>query len=532
MTRDVTTAALASLTVAASEHTLTMEGVSLDGAALTLAGDLAIAEATTLTTLTALEGEGTLKLMTGVTVTARLGEGDTQLHEKKIDIASGATLVVDANGGNRGEEAKDYTGITGTGKIEFKNTKGNQWFAHPTKPYAPTLTFVHNVDMPLSHDFVTTPLTVRNLQGSGNFRFDYGNKNSGTRVVKTVQTEATIWAGTYSATSDGRSFKLVVASDAATPSMTKMLTLSATNTNEQTLEVEATGAINVTGKWTGSTTIAGLLTGSGTINGAVTFTEGAVVVADGQALTLGAVTAESTFVEVTATLDTVGAAATVFTATNDFDETKFSTSAAYVLEKTSTTVDDTTTYALVVKRASTVTVTGTNTFNATTQQVLSDLVVDTLKEKGVTSGTYAVEVEVYTKGSETPKTPMADEVDALLGCFVNVETVEIEDNTATVKIEYEFGLAGVTVDAKLNVIFTATVEGPSDDADYVDGVTFTITDEGTQETWEIGAKYIDFNAPVGTVYLTLPDAYEVEGVQKSVLTDFIGTRQFKVKVRK
>jgi hypothetical protein len=236
-------------------------------------------------------------------------------------------------------------------------------------------------------------------------------------------------------------------------------------------------------------------------------------------------------------LEELDAAATVFTTTNNFDVAQFSTSAAYVLEKTSTTVDETTTYALVVKRASTVTVTGTNTFDATTQQVLSDLVVDTLKEKGVTSGEYAVAVEVYTKGSETPVTPKADEVDALLGCFINVETVDVdtENYTATVKIEYEFGLAGVTVDANLNVIFTATVEGPDgeNEADYVDGVSFVITDEGTQETWEIGAENIDFiNAPKGSVFLTLPDTYEVEGVQKSILSNFIGTRQFKVKVRK
>jgi hypothetical protein len=282
-------------------------------------------------------------------------------------------------------------------------------------------------------------------------------------------------------------------------------------------------------------TVAGKLAGSGTINGAVNFNAGAVVVADGQALTLGAVTAENTFVEVTATLEELNAAATVFTATNDFDETTFTTSAAYVLEKTSTTVDETTTYALVVKRASTVIVTGTNAFDVTTQQVLSELVIDALKADEITSGTYAVEVEVYTKGSETPKTPTADEVDALLGCFINVESVEIENNTATVKIEYEFGLAGVTVDANLNVIFTAKVEGPNagNKADYVNGVIFTITDEATQETWEIDAANVDFdNAPVGSVNLTLPDTYEVGGQQKSVLTNFIGTRQFKVKVRK
>jgi hypothetical protein len=84
------------------------------------------------------------------------------------------------------------------------------------------------------------------------------------------------------------------------------------------------------------------------------------------------------------------------------------------------------------------------------------------------------------------------------------------------------------------VIFTATVEGPTvGTADYVDGVSFVIIDEGTQESWEIDAENIDLiHAPVGSVYLTLPDTYELGGQQKSVLTDFIGTRQFKVKVRK
>jgi hypothetical protein len=148
-------------------------------------------------------------------------------------------------------------------------------------------------------------------------------------------------------------------------------------------------------------------------------------------------------------------------------------------------------------------------------------------------GTYAVAVEVHTQNSVN-KEPNSELVDALLGCFINVESVEVDDenDVATVKIDYEFGLAGVTVDADLNVIFTATVEGPTvGTADYVDGVSFVITDEGTQETWTI-QNVVAPADEVGTVYLTLPDVYEVGGQRKSVLTDFIGTRQFKVKVRK
>ena len=534
VTRDVITSALTTLAVAESESTLAMKGASLNGVALALTGDLLIADANTLTALPTLSGTGTLKLVKGVTVTAALtAEYDDRLHQKKMEIATGATFVVDANGDTRRQDGYDYSGITGSGKIEFKNSKGNQWMSHPTKQYANTLTLVHNVDMPLSHEFVATPLIVRDLQGGGNFRFDYGNKNSGARVMKTIQTQNTTWSGTYSATHEGRSLKLVVASDATIPSLDKMLTLSATNTNEQTLEVEASGAINVTGKWTGATTISGLLTGSGAINGAVTFNEGAVVVADGQALTLGAVTSTTTVIEVTenaaATLVNADAKVTVFTSTSALDVAQYSVAPEYALEVQMLETGS----ALVVKRVKFITLTGTDRFATETQQALRAIVMDALPDTE-TKGEYAVAVEVHTNG-EVDRAPTAKEIDALLGCFVNVETVEFNNNIATVKIDYEFGLADVRLDSNLNLIFTATVEGPTitADADYAAGVTFTIIDEASQESWEIDAANVA--APtdaVGSVYLTLPDVYDVNGMQKSILTNFIGTRKFRVRVKR
>jgi hypothetical protein len=383
---------------------------------------------------------------------------------------------------------------------------------------------------------------IGSLSGTGAFRVDY---NSGERSLEIIQSKDTTYSGgmlTDNGTERLSSFYLSGVNGAT-------LTYTGTTTVAKPLVINQTGSLNLTGTWTGTMTVAGKLAGSGTINGAVTFNEGAVVVADGQALTLGAVTSTSTVIEVTAEAGALLADAddtvTVFTSTGALDKTQYTVAPEYALEVTSSseTVTDgegnettVTTYALVVKRASFVTLTGTNDFMAETQQALRDIVIDALNDAEVTTGEYAVEVEVYTKGSETPKTPTADEVDALLGCFINVESVDVntENNTATVKIEYEFGLAGVTVDANLNVIFTATVEGPTvGTADYVDGVSFVITDEGTQESWEIDAENIDLiHAPVGSVYLTLPDTYEVGGQQKSVLTDFIGTRQFKVKVRK
>lgn len=538
VTRDVTTLALTSLTVTASDYTLAMKGKSLNGVALALTGDLLIADANTLTALPTLSGTGTLKLAKGVTVTVALtSESDNRLHQKKIDVATGATLVIDGNGANRKQDAVDYSGITGSGKIEFKNSKGNQWMSHPTKQYADTLTLVHNVDMPLSHEFVTTPLTVRDLQGGGNFRFDYGSKNSGARVVKTIQTQNTTWSGTYSATHEGRSLKLLVVSDATIPSLDKMLTLSATNTNEQTLEVEACGAINVTGKWTGATTISGLLTGSGAIHGAVTFNEGAVVVADGQALTLGAVTSTATVIEVTAnaaaTLVDADAKVTVFTSTSALDVAQYTVDPDYALAVETTGNGS----ALVVKRVNFVTITGTEIYATETQETIRDLILETLPE-GTTAGAYAVTMNLYTQNNETPIMPSAEMVDGLFACFENIAEVNLDmaSQTATIVIAYEFGLEHMTVDADLTLYFKAVVEGGTDEvpADYAAGVSFSIYDLNTGLEWDIAPEMVEFpEDEVGVVYLTLPDATpDNHGKASSVLTSVIGARKFRVRVKR
>ncbi len=536
VTRDVATLSLTSLTVAASENTLTMAGASLDGVALTLNGDLAIAEATTLTTLTTLEGAGTLKLMAGVTVTVNHTTDNTSLLSgKKVDIAEGATLVLTANGNRKLEDNVNFSGITGTGKIVYQN---NGWMTLPkaANMFATTLEVENNLSNGLILPEVGKAFQIGSLSGNGAFRVDFNNGDP--RSLEIIQSKDTTYSGgmlTNNATDRLSSFYLS-GIDGAT------LTYTGTTTVAKPLVINASGSLNLTGTWTGPMTVNGKLAGSGTINGAVTFEAGAVVVADGQALTLGTVTAESTFVEVTASLVTADDAVTAFTATSALDVNQYAVAPEYALEVVTATEGETTTYALVVKRASFVTLTGTEDFAAETQQVVRDIVIEALKAESVTEGAYAVDVEVYTKGSETPKTPTADEVDALLGCFINVETVEVntETNTAKVKIAYEFGLADVTVDADLNVIFKALVErvdeARNDErglADYADGVTFSITDTLSGEVWDIADENVE--APqdeVGAVYLMLPDAYEVEGQQRSVLTNFIGTRKFKVRVKR
>ncbi len=582
VTRDVTTAALTSLTVMDSEYPLTLAGYALpETSTLVVDGALCLSEGV-VTTMPNLRGAGALTFMGGEIISTQTGSSGTNYAYNDFTgrwiLENDTTLRIRGEGKQMGQLNWNST-VEGSGQIEVRQgarlvleAQNVFGWGKVNELHQRKVLIVDGgeVEISTAENYIRRTIELKNgatLACPATNSTVYFSRGA---TIEVTEGEATI-SGMLNVSCDNAGSSVnkgatIRVDEGATLNLPVSIAYGK-NGNTFALTYTGGGTVNVTGENTyhaytetivdegmtfimngthiapGENTLkpytfkaGATLMGSGTINGAVTFNEGAVVVADGQALTLGAVTAESTFVEVTATLDTLDATATVFSATNDFDVSKFSTPAAYVLEKTSTTVDEITTYALVVKRASTVSVTGTNAFNATTQQVLRDLVIDTLKAEDVTEGEYAVAVEVYTKGSETPKTPTADEVDALLGCFINVETVDVdtENNTATVKIEYEFGLAGVSVDANLNVIFTATVEGPTvGTADYVDGVSFVITDEGTQESWEIDAENIDlFNAPPGSVFLTLPDTYEVEGVQKSILSNFIGTRQFKVKVRK
>ena len=540
VTRDMTTAALASLTVADSEYTLIMAGASLDGATLTLAGDLAIAEATTLTTLTSLEGASTLKLMAGVTVTVNHTTDDTSpLSGKKVDIAEGATLVITANANRQLDDNINFSGITGTGKIVYQNAN-NYWMTLPkaTNMFATTLEVENNLSKGLILPEAGKAFQIGSVSGSGAFRVDFNNGDP--RSLEIIQSKDTTYSGgilTNNATDRLSSFYLSGINGAT-------LTYTGTTTVAKPLVINASGSLNLTGRWTGTMTIAGILAGSGTVDGAVTFEPGATLIADDSALTLtGSVTAVNTFVEVNADLPNMNDALIVFTSAADFDITQFVTSAAYSLEKIITTENETTSYALQVKRTNVVALTYEEaTYAEATKAVLEESVLAALNDAGAMEGTYTVGVEVYTAGSETPVEVAPETVDALLMCFVNVETAEVntETNTAKVKIAYEFGLADVTVDADLNVIFKALVERVDDArnderglVDYADGVTFSITDTLSGEVWDIADENVE--APqdeVGAVYLMLPDAYEVEGQQRSVLTNFIGTRKFKVRVKR
>ena len=582
VTRDVSTTSMSSLTVVDSEYTLTLAGYALpETSTLVVDGALCLSEGV-VTTMPNLRGAGTQTFMGGEIISRLAGNAGTSYAYNDFTgrwiLENGTTMRILGGGAQKGQLNWDST-VEGSGQIEVRqgarlvleaqNVFG--WGAVNELHQRKVLVVDGGeVEISTAENYIRRTIELKNgatLACPATNSTVYFSRGA---TIEVTEGEATI-SGMLNISCDNAGSSVgkgatIRVDEGATLNLPVSIAYGK-NGNTFALTYTGGGTVNITGEnsyhtYTETIVDEGMtfimngthiapgentlkpytfkagatLMGSGTINGAVAFNSGATVVADGQALTLGAVTSTATVVEVTAeagaSLADADDTVTVFTSTGVLDVAQYTVAPEYALDVVE--LPESAGYALVVKRASFVTLTGTNDFMAETQQALRDIVIDALNDAEVTTGEYAVEVEVYTKGSETPKMPTADEVDALLGCFINVETVEVENNTATVKIEYEFGLAGVTVDANLNVIFTATVEGPTvGTADYVDGVSFVITDEGTQESWTIDAENIDFNAPVGSVYLTLPDTYyEVGGQQKSVLTNFIGTRQFKVKVRK
>ncbi|MBQ9693662.1 MAG: autotransporter-associated beta strand repeat-containing protein [Kiritimatiellae bacterium] len=285
-------------------------------------------------------------------------------------------------------------------------------------------------------------------------------------------------------------------------------------------------------------TVSGKLGGTGTIGGNVTLAEGASLFMQDPADALeirGAVTPTSVFVE--ATEAQVVAEVTVFTATADFDLAQFSTYPEFTLSKAELTTTDgegnttDTGYALKIA-PNAIQLTGIETLPNDTKRIVQDIAYEALT--GADPGEYAVTFVVETMGQQQDADE--DTVSGLLGCFVDIAetTVDADADTVTINIAYEFGLADVTVDANLNVIFKATVEGANVAADYADGVTFDIIDTISGTTWTIDeGNVVAPQDEIGAVYLTLPDAYiDANGDDASVLTNFIGTRKFKVKVRK
>ncbi len=192
----------------------------------------------------------------------------------------------------------NLSGVTGTGTIHLKSE--NKWIALPKVSgncFASSLSLHNNtgtggvIFQQDEIDSNSVSYEFQNLYGAGRLRCDLTSGRDTVAYVKTVLTASQEISGDFYR-QDGRCVALTVASDGTEPSAEKTLTISnASNDSTQTLTIESTGSVNLTGLWDGPVSVAGMLSGTGTISGAVTLADGATLDASAGALTVnGAVT--------------------------------------------------------------------------------------------------------------------------------------------------------------------------------------------------------------------------------------------------
>ncbi|MBR5591638.1 MAG: hypothetical protein IKW38_03765 [Kiritimatiellae bacterium] len=198
-----------------------------------------------------------------------------------------------SNSGTNNQDANAWARLQGSGTIQFENASGNNWYA--IRSIATTLDVVNNNRDPNTQDtddhgglVVTHDATIGTLSGEGWFRSDLNNSN---RTLTIVQSKASEFSGYFKsyANSGGRKLNVLVQSNDATP---KTLTLSgnsihgANDADVNTLTIDTTGSVCLTGSWQGNLTNNGIISGRGTITGTLTFGNAAMLdVSTGEILT-------------------------------------------------------------------------------------------------------------------------------------------------------------------------------------------------------------------------------------------------------
>ena len=227
-------------------------------------------------------GAGTLKFtQETLTKPITINEGKVQLRRAftsglAISIASGAELELGVGHGNSDINATDisFAGVTGTGTIRFSSSHTG-YYTLPISAanmFATTLHVANDnagkgVVIPWSGGVTTN----RTISGSGKYRTDWsGSSGVADRYFLALQDANSEWSGIFHENDRMHGMKVAGAEGAAN----KTLTLSGTQIQTNTLEVEPTGSVNLTGAWLGDTTIDGEFGGTGRITGALTFNAG------------------------------------------------------------------------------------------------------------------------------------------------------------------------------------------------------------------------------------------------------------------
>lgn len=189
----------------------------------------------------------------------------------------------------------DYSRIAGTGTLKLYSA--SKWRMLSRNNFPITVTLENELSDGLLLAEVRTYASgnlyeIGNLAGTKKIRSDY---NSGDRDFRVNQFRDTEWSGVFG---DGDRIGTMYVRGGA--SGTGTLTLSGVQTHENSLNVEATGSVNLTGTWKGATTVSGTFGGSGRLTGALTLSSGSTFKPDGIEVSGGVSMASGSTLDLTA----------------------------------------------------------------------------------------------------------------------------------------------------------------------------------------------------------------------------------------
>ena len=227
-------------------------------------------------------GAGTLKFtQETLTKPITISAGKVQLKRAfssglAISIAEGAELELGVGMGSTDVNVTgtSFAGVTGNGTIRY-SSQHSGYYTQPISAanmFATTLHVANDnagkgVVIPWSGGVTTN----RTISGSGKYRTDWsGSSGVADRYFLALQDANSEWSGIFHENDRMHGMKVAGVEGAAN----KTLTLSGTQTQTNTLEVEPTGSVNLTGSWIGDTTVYGEFGGTGSLTGALTFNAG------------------------------------------------------------------------------------------------------------------------------------------------------------------------------------------------------------------------------------------------------------------
>lgn len=196
--------------------------------------------------------------------------GESQLRaDTTVTTYDGGTFAL-VNATNVNEQVLDYARVTGSGTLRLEGI-GSSWRILSRVNFPSTMTLENEVGggliVPLPSDGAVN--TIGSLSGSGNLRSDW---NNGNRDLKILQAKDTTWSGVFANTDRIGTVIVAPGGDSA-----GTLTLSGTQTSENSLSVESGAKVRIAGTWVGAATVSGTIGGTGSLAGAMTLGDGATL---------------------------------------------------------------------------------------------------------------------------------------------------------------------------------------------------------------------------------------------------------------